>query len=522
MILGSLQEVCLRLVESGLLLRCTNSGGNPELPNGGTVALPMRNPNRFLPGFHQILFGRPPKSAREELERRAAELQESSLGELNRAFVPWVPTSLLEPNSKKAHSRRRHFSLSVTFWAFLSQILSPGSSCRSVVRRVQAWCVQQRIKVPNSSTGAYCKARKKLCLDLLFAVLEHVAGELVRRVHSEDLWCGRRVRVVDATGISMPDTPENQEAFPQPKNMTPGCGFPVAKVLGCFCLHSGALLKYVVEQHRIHDSKLLKRILSFFVPGDVVLGDRGFCSYGHMAALKQNDVDTVFRLHQGRKIDFRKGRRIGPNERLYEWKKPRWTKSSVYSKQEWAELPDQLTVRYVRIRVPQKGFRPETIVIATTLLDTDAYPAEEIAELYFLRWAVELFFRDIKISMGMDVLRCKTPDMILKEMCMHAIAYNLIRLLMKNAADQYGEYLDRLSFKGTVDTLREWGGTLESVSQQPRRYRETLNQLLRIIAEDTNPHRPDRAEPRVRKRRPKNYRLMTRPRHADAAFQEAS
>jgi Transposase DDE domain len=471
----------------------------------------MRNTTPFFAGFHRLLFGRAQRSAQHQLRAQAQTLEQASLSQLGKVCAPWVPARLLKPNARGAHSRRRSFPQGLTFWAFLSQVLSPGSPCRETVRKVQAWYTARRLPRPGSDTGAYCRARSRLSGDTLRRVHRHTVYELQRRVNSDQLWCGRSVKVIDGTGVSMPDTPQNQKAFPQPANQKKGCGFPVAKLVGCFCLASGALLQWAEGTQHVHERKLFRKLFRFFVPGDIALTDRGFCSYVDIATLLRAGVDTVMRLHQARPHDLRKGKRLGPNDRLVAWQRPRQCPRGC-TLTDWRRAPDTLTLRLVYVSVNVPGFRTQSLVVVTTLTDPLAYPAEEIARLYLRRWAVELFFRDIKITLGMDVLRCQTPAMVRKEIVMHAIAYNLIRAIMQQAAALYHVPIERLSFKGSVDTLRQWTDTLNAAHDQPREQARLFNQLLQILAEDIVPFRPERAEPRVRKRRPKAYPLMTKPR----------
>jgi hypothetical protein len=472
----------------------------------------MRNATPFFAGFHRLLFGRAQRSAQHQLRVQAQALEQASLCQLGKVCAPWVPARLLKPADRGAHSRRRFFPQGLTFWAFLSQVLSPESPCRETVRKVQAWYALRRQPRPGSGTAAYCRARTRLSRDTLLNIHRHTADELQRRVIREQLWCGRRVKVVDGTGVSMPDTPRNQRAFPQPSNQKKGCGFPVAKLVGCFCLASGALLHWAEGTQHVHERKLFRKLFAFFLPDDIALTDRGFCSYTDIALLLRAGVDTVMRMHQARPRDLRQGKRLGPNDRLVTWQKPKQRPHGC-TVADWRRVPDSLALRLVYVTVNVPGWRTQSLVVVTTLTDAVRYPAADIAKLYLRRWAVELFFRDIKITLGMDVLRCQTPAMVRKEIAMHAIAYNLIRALMQQAAALYHVPIERLSFKGSVDTLRQWADTLNAASGKPREQARLFNQILQILAEDVVPHRPDRAEPRVRKRRPKNYRLMTRPRH---------
>jgi hypothetical protein len=471
----------------------------------------MKTSTPFFPGFHRILFGRAQRCAQAQLRSQAEAFAQASLCQLSQLFSPWLPQKLLHPAPRGLNSRQRSYALSVTFWAFLAQVLSPGSPCREIVRKVQAWSAARRRPIPSSATGAYCRARARLPQQILHTLHQHTASELQRRITTAHLWRGRHVKVVDATGVSMPDTPSNQKVFPQPANQKTGCGFPVAKLVGCFCLASGALLSWAEGTLYLHENHLFRQLFKLFRKGDVILTDRGFCSYANIASLLLQGVDSVMRLHQARSVDFRKGKRLGPKDRLVLWHKPPQRPHS-FCPSEWNSLPSSLTLRLLHLTVSIPGFRPQSIILVTTLTDPLAYPALTLAQLYLRRWSVELFFRDIKITLGMDVLRCLSPQMVRKEIALHAIAYNLIRALMQQAAAAYHAQLSRISFKGSVDTLRQWIDTLNAHGSQPRQQARLFLSLLHIIAQDIVPHRPYRSEPRVRKRRPKNYRLMTRPR----------
>ena len=471
----------------------------------------MTNTTPFFAGFHRLLFGRARRSAQQQLRAQAQALEQATLCQLGKVCEPWVPARLLKPTARGAHSRRRFFPQDLTFWAFLSQVLSPESPCRETVRKVQAWYAVRRQPRPGSGTAGYCRARSRLSRDTLLGIHQHGADELQRRVSDEQLWCGRHVKVIDGTGVSMPDTPKNQRAFPQPSNQKKGCGFPVAKLVGSFCLASGALLHWAEGTQHVHERKLFRKLFAFFRADDIALTDRGFCSYVDIALLLRAGVDTVMRLHQARPSDLRKGKRLGPNDRLVTWQKPKQRPRGCTAA-DWRRVPDTLTLRLVYVSVQVPGWRTQSLVVVTTLTDPIRYTATAIARLYLRRWAVELFFRDIKITLGMDVLRCLTPAMVRKEIVMHAIAYNLIRALMQQAAALYHVPIERLSFKGSVDALRQWTDTLNAAHDRPREQARLFNQLLQILAEDTVPLRPDRAEPRVRKRRPKAYPLMTKPR----------
>jgi hypothetical protein len=470
----------------------------------------MFNSTPFLPGFCHHLFGRQRRAQLDELRAHSEQWRQSSLSRLCEIFGPWLPSALFSPTAKGLNSRRRTYPLALTFWAFLSQVLSPGSSCREVVRKVQVWYAPQG-QTPDSGTSAYCQARRRLPLARLTDLHQTLADKLVARVRTPDLWLGRRVKVVDGTGLSMPDTTANQKAWPQPSTQNPGCGFPVVKLAVCFCLASGALLAWVEGTLREHDCRLLQKLLAAFKKGDVVLADRGFSSFPSLATLRARGVDAVMRVHHFRKLDWRAGQRLGHRDRLVTWKKNQF-QGKLWSRAQWAQLPAELTVRLVEIVVAVPGFRTQKLVLVSTLLDAQTYSAEALGQLYFRRWTGELCFRDIKTTLGMDVLRCQTPALVRKEITMHAIAYNLIRALMQDVAHSYRVSLQRLSFKGTVDALRQWRALFENAKGQ-RRTTQLRSLCYQSLATDLLLERPGRSEPRVVKRRPKNFRLLTKPRH---------
>jgi hypothetical protein len=462
----------------------------------------------FFKAFGPLLFGRGKTSILKSLR----DLE--SLEDLYAVFGHLFELQLLEPSEKGVNSRRRRLPASVTFWAFVAQALSPRSSCREVARRIEAWWRWGNLRSAQTITpSAYCQARQRLTLHTLQLIAGQVAWAVERHVLKSERWLeGREVKIIDGTGVSMPDTPENQAIWPQPDGQKPGCGFPVMKVAGLFSLSSGALLEHVTGRAHTHDSTLFRELWPKLKKGDVILADRAFCSYGAMAALQHRGIDTVVRLHQLRKSDLRFGRRLGIGDRLVVWTKPK-TCPEVWSKDEFARLPEQLPVRLIRTVIAAEGFRTRTVLIATTLTDAVLYPADAIRELYAQRWNIELHFAQIKTTLGLDVLRCQSPSMIEKELQIHLIAYNLVRGLMQKAAHLHHVPLERISFKGSLDTLRHWAQAIYACQKSPRKQAELIHHMLGRLAGDLVPHRPNRSEPRAKKRRPKTYQLLTEPRH---------
>lgn len=410
--------------------------------------------------------------------------------------------------------RDRFWTPLQTFYTFLLQVLHAGSSCRSAVAMALAQqAALGRRSLPSQDPSAYCQARRRLPLAALKTSLRQIGQRLRQQVSQEISWCGRRVWLVDGTTCSMPDTPDLQDAFSQPIGQAPGCGFPVAKVVAMFCWASGAVLEAAIGPLWMSELHLWRTLWPALSPGEIVLGDRFYCSFYDFVGVMRRSCDAVFRLHQRRPEDFRQGKRLGKDDRLVTWQRPKWNlRPRGMNRREYKSLPATMTVRMIRFVVDIAGFRSRSIAVATTLLDPVEYSAEQIAALYRDRWLIELRFRDIKTTLGMDVLRGKTPDVVRKEIHMHLLAYNLIRGLMWQAAATHKRALHRMSFAGTVDRLNALGPYLQIHPAGPQA--ESLYQLLlRWIANDAFPARPNRIEPRAVKRRPKQYDLLNRSRH---------
>jgi len=330
-----------------------------------------------------------------------------------------------------------------------------------------------------------------------------------------DLWLGRNVIVIDGSSVSMPDTPENQSSYPQPKAQKPGCGFPVARLLAAFSLATGVMTEIAWDALRVGERSLFRRILDRLKKGDVVLADRGFSGYADYWILMQKGIDCVMRNHQRRTRSLREVKRLGRGDRIVLWIKPE-RRLKWMDRESWEAMPGTLRLREISFQVEVPGFRTKSITVTTTLLDEKTYPTHSFVDLYRRRWLAELFLRDIKISLGMDVLRCKTPEMVNKEIWMHVIAYNLIRALIFEAAAKHGVAIYRISFKGTAASVRQWEARI-AVIGAVRKKKEAIKMLLLCLAKDLVSERPNRSEPRALKRRMKNYQLLTKPR---GIFQE--
>jgi hypothetical protein len=475
----------------------------------------MRHTTPFFDSFGPLLFGKPPVSA---LAQTFAKLSEcKSLGQLRKLFGSCFPQKLLDRRPSGANSRKRVFSLEVVFWSFLDQVQTPQTSCREAVRKVMAFTRRRFPREKDVSlspdSSAYCQARARIPLEVMDEIHAHLVERLQNHISLDELWHGRQVRIVDGTGISMPDTPENQAHWPQSKNQRPGCGFPSMKLVGLFCMLSGALIKVTYSDRRSHESRLFQELWSALNKNDLLVADRGFCSFATIATLLARGVDSLMRLPE-KKIRLAIGAQLPKAsnfDKVITWNRPAKCPSTINPSQ-FELLPETISVRIVRYTIANRGFRSRCVTLVTTLLDA-SIPAAELTALYFRRWSIELHFREIKTHLHMDVLRCLSPDMIERELRMHFISYNLIRCIMQKAARIHAVALERISFKGSLDTLRQFANAAIGAEDKPRTISALIEEMLLAIARDPLPLRPGRTEPRVRKRRPKNYRLLTKPRH---------
>ena len=430
--------------------------------------------------------------------------------ELEQLFGSCLPPGLLSQAEEGPNSRERVYSVRVTFWTFLWQVLNPGSSARNAVRKVMAWfALLARPKV-SEDDSPYCQARRRLDRPTLERALRASAQAAEQRSSQQWRFHGKEVLVGDGTTSTAPDTKENQRAYPQSARQQPGCGFPLVKWVALFSLGSGALLAVAVGNKHKSELALFRQLWDRLKAGMIFLADRGFCDFVTLAALWQRQVDAVLRLNHMRPHDFRRGKRLGPYDRLVTWQKPQ-RQARTATKKLWRSLPDQITLRLICWPVSIPGFRPRNIILATTLLDPSVYPAAELARLYLRRWRVELFLRDIKTTLQMDTLKCKSPAMLHRELLMHLIGYNLIRTLMVESASLHEMDLERISFKGSMDTIRHFSLVIAQARSRRQRIQLT-NDLLAALAGDPLPDRPDRIEPRHQKRRPKVYPFLSQSR----------
>lgn len=442
--------------------------------------------------------------------RTLRTLRQTTLVQLGQHLRELIPDHLLASADEGSNSRQRDYPLRLTVECFLWQMLNPGTACREVVRQVQALCRLAGRAPVDENTSAYIQARQRVPEERFHSVLTATAQAADRRTGDAGQLQGRLVKAVDGSTTQLPDTKANQKAYPQPSGQKPGCGFPVMKLAVLFSLASGALLEVIFGNLHGHDLRLFRQLWDSFKRGDIALGDRAYGEYGTMAALPQRGVDVVARLHARRKVDFRKARRLAKNDGLFVWRRGA-NQSELFSPEEWAQLPAQITVRILRFTAQVRGYRARRITLVTTLLDPKLYPAEELIGLYARRWRLELCLRDLKTTLGMEALRCQSPAMARKEVLAYLIAHNLTRCVMAEAAALYEADLERISFKGTLDALRQYSAAIAQARNRKVR-RQLWEDLLVNLVRDQLPWRPDRVEPRAVKRRPKPYPLLNKPR----------
>jgi Transposase DDE domain len=407
--------------------------------------------------------------------------------------------------------RERLFTPWMTLVIFLSQVLSDDHSCDDAVERFQKFRYDHGLPAVAPETSSYCEARQRLPVALTWDLVRRTGRAIHRRAEDAWLFHGRSVQVVDGSTLTMPDTPENQAAYPQLDSQSPGLGFPIARLLVVFSLAVGTVLQAALGPYQgkqTGELALLRQVLDQFRPGDIVLADRFYCSYWMIAALQARGVDVVVRLHQARTADFRRGRRLGPEDHLVTWTKPSHVPDWM-SRAEYEAMPARIAVRELRIRVRDRTKRVRELVIVTTLTDEASYPAEELRSLFRQRWHAELDLRALKTEMHMEMLRTKTPEMVQKEVAVHLLAYNLIRGIMAEAARIVEVSPRMVSFTGALHTVRSFE---EGHLYDPTWIEADLPRLLELISQKRVGDRPDRYEPRAVKRRPKPYPRLNIPR----------
>ncbi len=396
--------------------------------------------------------------------------------------------------------RERVFPPTETLSLFLAQALSEDSSCQKAVNEAAIKRMTGGLTVCSTRTGAYCKARQRLPVMMVSALVKQTGRLVDKNTPANWRWQGRPVRLIDGTTVTMADTAANQSGFPQPGNQKPGLGFPISRIVGIICLSSGVILDAVMGPYKGkggNEQALLRELLDSFQTNDIVLGDSYYCTYFLMAALQARGVDFWFEQHGMRSTDFRRGERLGSKDHLITLQKP-ILKPDWMTQPQYEAAPECITVREVKV-----GGK----ILVTSLLSAKVTPRQAIYALYQARWHIELDLRNIKTTLGMETLSCKTPEMNEKEMWVYFLAYNLLRLLMANAALLSNRSPRQLSFKHTLQLWLAWRPHYAHSSDE-----ESIHLLMVLITQSRVGNRPGRIEPRAIKRRPKPYSLLMKKR----------
>lgn len=404
------------------------------------------------------------------------------------------------------------FTPAITIWGFLSQVIHKAEhrSCLAAVARIGVMLVAFGRPRCAQNSGPYCRARGRLPVVVLEELTRDVAASCEAQAPEEWLWYGRHVKLIDGTTVTMPDTEENQEAFPQQSCQKEGLGFPIARMVVLISLATamvGGMSMGPYQGKETGELARLRELLDHFEAGDIALADKLYCSFFMIALLWERRADVVTRLHQSRDVDaeIRRGKRIGKGDYLITWRRP--DRPSWMDEETYARMPETIELRLLQVKIGERGFRPKSLNLVTTLTDQETFSMDDLAALYRQRWAVELDIRSIKVTMGMDALRCKTPELVRKEIWACLLAYNLIRQKMCQSAKEQEVSPRSLSFTNALQTVAAgWMVT-------PLLDGNTQGVLLKIelvsIASKTVGNRPGRVEPRAVKKRPKAIPLLT-------------
>ncbi len=474
----------------------------------------MKRNEPFLAGFSKHLCGRAKRTAQEAmLKIRQLALSRAS-GGYALFFDDVLPAEFLAGIDQTR--RNRHFGNIPVFWAWIGQILEHNASCSRALSLIQSWCTDAGVEPPRGDTSSYCQARKRLSVDFLKKLLGRIEQVQRHAVRPEDLWHGLTLKAIDGTSVKLMDTDANQDIYPQPSSQAEGCGFPVMGIVGLLNLSHGGWEGFTTGDWKLHDARAAQRLLEYIGDGDLVLADRAFSSYEYIARIQARGGECVMRLHQARhrKLDWRRGKKVSPIERLVTWVKPvKQPDASELSPTEWEQLPETLTMRYIKIGYENRAGEKKALVVVTTLLDPVKHDAIEVADLYAKRWDIELKFRDVKTTMGMEEFAVKCPAMAHKTLLMMMIAYNLLRNLMQRSATRACKPLTSMSFKGTLDVINTSHSIFVGSGKHHRKIAGFRDNVVEICATKILDIRPFRHEPRAIKRRPKPFQLLTKHRH---------
>lgn len=472
------------------------------------------NKQPLLTDFPSTTFATSRRVHQAAIRRKRQEIIKNSPSGYGVVFQDVLPPKILAEIDPT--SRQRQFGHIPMLWAWTAQILDGNESCSRGLGYVQSWSAARGLPAPVGGTGAYCRARSRISGDFLREVTCRVNDTMGNALRSEDKWNGFTLKAIDGSSVKLMDTPENQEVFPQPSEQKPGCGFPVMSVSGVLNLSHGGWEDLVVGKLNESDATMALKLLDRIEEGDLLLADRAYCSYRLISEVSARGAHCVMRLHQRREaaLDWRKGKRLGPRERLVTWRRPMFSNvAKSMSRTQWEALPEQLELRLIRLDYEDRHRKRKTMTVATTLTDHKSYDGVEVHALYARRWEIELRLRDIKTTLDFEMIKVRTPEMAVKTLAMIRFAYNLLRLLMQRTAIASGLPVGAVSFKGVLDLLGAMHESFRHEAGRPRRRAARLALLLELAGQRAINVRPGRSEPRALKRRPKPFALLTSPRH---------
>ena len=462
------------------------------------------------PFFEAWLHRLAPMGAR--TAQAAAQVRAYTLCQLETCFRQWLPEDLFPKAAQQANSRDRHYTRWRTFWCSLWQSLNPEASCREVVRQLQALFSLEGGPQISEEDGAYCRARARLPLSQLPKALAATAKFADQLTPPLSFLQARPLKGVDGSALTLlADTPKNRAAYPALQCRADQPSFPMLRMVVFFSLLSGAILTVAQGNLAISELALFAQLTAQLVKGDILIGDRGFGCYPVIALLRHTlGVDFIGRTT--RRIDGRRRRqRLGRNDWLIEWEKG-GKPSPWMSLQQWQALPVTLTLRAVKASLSRRGYRVRQVTVITTLLDPNKYPAQQILCAYLRRWRLEMCLDDVKTNLCLESLRGRSPAMAQQELWTRLIAHNLVRCTMAQAAAEYNVPLDQISFKGSLDAVRQFSHAMAQAKSKKKR-QQLWQELLRTLAADLVPKRPGRREPRAVKRKKNKYPRLAGPRH---------
>ncbi len=468
----------------------------------------------YLTDFPLTVFATARRRLQATIRKASAIITRSSLSGYAVLFEDILPSDFL--TSIDPTTRQRSFGHLPVFWAWLAQILEANASCQKAVGHIQSWAATCGLAIPSSDTSSYCKARGRMDLNFLQDIHQRICRHLGSRVAGRDKWKGLHLKAIDGSSVQLMDTAKNQEIYPQSTSQKKGCGFPQMGIVGLLNLGHGGWEHIETCPQSQHETVAATTLVKHLGKNDLLLGDRAFGSYQLISHCLAQGAHVLMRLHQARDraLDWRKGKKISPHERLVTWKRPYQPLGSGLSSEEWNALPATLELRLIKVSYQNRSGNKGELVLVTTLLDHQDYDGIELADLYARRWDIELKLRDLKTTLGMEFFAVKSPDMAHKTLWMSLIAFNLIRALMQRAASEAQLPVWHISFKGVVDLVCASHESFREHAGKPIKRRQAMKQLIELCASKLIDIRPFRSEPRAVKRRPKNHPLLNAPRHA--------